>query len=119
MRQEFCPQAGEGYGPLWADTPPPGRHPLQGRRPSHQTATAVDGTHPTGIHSSFMMYPILAQTGAKNQRKESVKHRKSNPEFDLTMFRNTPREVWSAGVNKTIMTVNTTTIRVNRTMMRQ
>ena len=31
-----------------ADTPP-GRHP-------HETATAADGTHPTGMHSCFTLY---------------------------------------------------------------
>ena len=42
--QEFCPQRGKVYTPLadtpWADTPPP-----------NQTASATDGTHPTGMHS--------------------------------------------------------------------
>ena len=37
--QEFCPQGEGGVHHLWADTPPP------------PTATAVDGTHPTGMHS--------------------------------------------------------------------
>ena len=48
----------------WADTsmgrhlhgqtpPPPGRHPLWADTTSHQTTTAADGTHPTGMHSCF------------------------------------------------------------------
>ena len=32
---------------LWEDTPPPGQ------TPRHQTATAADDTHPTGMHSCF------------------------------------------------------------------
>ena len=51
---------GEVYTPWQADTPlagrqSSGRRPLAGRhppgRPPQQTATAVDGTHPTGMHS--------------------------------------------------------------------
>ena len=53
-------------------TPPPGRHlppgrhpqadPRQththpGRHPLPQTATAVDGTYPTGMHSCFYFFP--------------------------------------------------------------
>ena len=77
--QEFCPQGGVPqcllrYTPLlWAGTPPgqvpplgrhpPGRHPRGqaplleadpypwSRPPPQQTATAVDSTHPTGMHS--------------------------------------------------------------------
>ena len=41
-----------------ADTPLTGRHPPAGRHPSNRqtppgTATAVDATHPTGMHSCF------------------------------------------------------------------
>ena len=35
---------------LWADTPPSGQTPPRRQTPQ-QTATAADGTHPTGIHS--------------------------------------------------------------------
>ena len=44
--------------PPWEDTPGLGKHPPPGRHPPGQTpppipavATAVDGTHPTGMHS--------------------------------------------------------------------
>ena len=49
-----------GRHPPRADTPradttpgqtPPGRHPLGRHPPPGQTVTAVDGTHPTGMHS--------------------------------------------------------------------
>ena len=52
-----------GKTPLpWADTPPlgrlpspgqtpPGRHPYGQTHTPNQTATAADGTHPTGMHS--------------------------------------------------------------------
>ena len=51
--------------PPWADTPlgrhpvPPRQTPLLGRHPPphHQTATAADGTHPTGMHSCFCCRP--------------------------------------------------------------
>ena len=43
--------------PFWADTAagrqPPGRHPLA--RPPHDTATAADGTHSTGMHSCWYL----------------------------------------------------------------
>ena len=45
-RLSFCPQWGGGGmppGPPWAD--PPERHPLP------PTATAADGTHPSGMLS--------------------------------------------------------------------
>ena len=63
-----CPQGGR-CTPLWqtdpswksdtpwadtpwqADTPLAGRPPWAGRHPPQQTATAADGTHPTGMHS--------------------------------------------------------------------
>ena len=48
-----CPR-GEVYTPLWVDIPwtdTPGQTP---RRHPHQTATAADGTHPTGMHSCFL-----------------------------------------------------------------
>ena len=59
--QEFCPQ----WGVPPRQTPPPCRHPLAdtppGRHtPTHQTATAAGGTHPTGMHSCIKM-PILSQ----------------------------------------------------------
>ena len=62
-----CPQSGGAHTPLgrhhhpWADTPwqtspwadiPLGRHPPE-------MATATDGTHPTGMHSSFIHSFIL------------------------------------------------------------
>ena len=66
--QEFCPQGGclpdtppgqtpPPDTPLQADTPL-GRHPTRQTPPPQadtplpqQTATAADGTHPTGMHS--------------------------------------------------------------------
>ena len=52
--------------PTWADTPldrhPLGRHPPWADTPlirhphPQQTATAADGTHPTGMHSSFFLF---------------------------------------------------------------
>ena len=47
----------------WADTPHPGQTPhTLGRHPPPPTTTAVDGTHPTGIHSCFnvLYWPRLA-----------------------------------------------------------
>ena len=49
MFQEFCLRRG-GCTPPWADTPL-GRHTPLSRHPSPETATAVDSTHPTGMHS--------------------------------------------------------------------
>ena len=47
--------------PPWVDTPP-GRHPsplLAGRHPPpQQTATAVDGMHPTGMHSCKLLLQL-------------------------------------------------------------
>ena len=53
-----------GRHPTWADIPP-GRHPLgqtpSGRHPPArdppETATAANGTHPTGMHSCL---PVLS-----------------------------------------------------------
>ena len=51
-------QAGRHTPPWQADhhpqqaDPPLGRYPTPGRHPQ-QTATAADGTHPTGMHSCF------------------------------------------------------------------
>ena len=39
--------------------PPPGRHPPLGRHPPQQTATAADGTHPTGMHSCLFQINLL------------------------------------------------------------
>ena len=47
--QEFYPRGGV-HSP-WADTPPRADTPLLGRHPPRQTATAADGTYPTGMHS--------------------------------------------------------------------
>ena len=52
----------EVYTP-WADTPrlgrdSPSRHPL-GRHPPLETATAAEGTHPTGMHSCLQLHPYL------------------------------------------------------------
>ena len=47
MCQEFCPQWGQVYTP--------GRHPPPtGRDTPRQTATAAEGTHPTGMHSCYL-----------------------------------------------------------------
>ena len=44
------------HAPPWADTPlPPGRHP-SGQPSPGQTATAADGTHPTGMHSCLVNF---------------------------------------------------------------
>ena len=84
----FCPRGGitwagpprgPGTRPSWAGTPPPppdqvhtpqtryppgtGTHPGPGTTPSQQTATAADGTHPTGMHSCFFF--IFMQFSAK------------------------------------------------------
>ena len=72
--QSFCSRGG-GVHPLgrqppaWADTPPgrdsPGRHPLGRLSPPRQThpppetATAAEGTHPTGMHSCLQLHPYL------------------------------------------------------------
>ena len=42
-----------------ADTPPPGRYPPRQTHPlppTHETATAADGTHPNGMYSCFLIY---------------------------------------------------------------
>ena len=43
--------------PPWADTPL-GRHSPWADTPPQQTATVVDGTHPTGMHSCFSEHLI-------------------------------------------------------------
>ena len=48
------PRAGTA---TWADTPPLGRHP-----PAGQTVNAADGTHPTGIHSCFVVNSLKNTT---------------------------------------------------------
>ena len=61
-REGGLPQCMLGYTPLWEQTPPRSRHPPRAgtprsrpprdqAAPPQQTATAVDGTHPTGMHS--------------------------------------------------------------------
>ena len=64
-----------GQTPHWADNPL-GRHPFLGRQPPgqtplpgqtllpQQTATAADGTHPTGMHSCLML--ILGSRSRSN-----------------------------------------------------
>ena len=42
-----------GRHPLWADTPR-ADNPW-GRQPPKQTGTAIDGTHPTGMHTCFSL----------------------------------------------------------------
>ena len=90
----FCPQGGAGgrqtppgkqtplasrHTPLWADRnpwqaeappgkqthPSPGRHTFLGRQPPSRTATAANGTHPTGMHSClyFIVEHILLENG--------------------------------------------------------
>ena len=56
--QLFCSQGGVCLSACWdatpsrEQTPPPGtRHPPLGADHPQQTATAADGTHPTGMHS--------------------------------------------------------------------
>ena len=47
-----------GTHPLWADTRPrPDTPPWPDTR--QQTATAADGTHPTGMHSCFQMSSVV------------------------------------------------------------
>ena len=40
--------------PGQAHPPPPGRYPPVRYTPTQQMATAVDGTHPTGMHSCYL-----------------------------------------------------------------
>ena len=57
--QEFCSQGGGVHHAPWADTPPGQTHPEQTPPRTdtpRQTATAVDGTHPTGMHSCFTIF---------------------------------------------------------------
>ena len=42
-----------------ATNTPLGRHPPGQTPPPQQTATAVDGTHPTGMHSCFIVVVAL------------------------------------------------------------
>ena len=66
-----------GQTPPWADTPHLGRYPPGTSPPSHQTATAADGTHPTGIHSSYACVGIPKKIWAKltsNQHSNSMIH---------------------------------------------
>ena len=51
---------GELYIPHGQTPHPPARHPL-GRHPPGQTATAADGTHPTGMHSCFKFSFLFLQ----------------------------------------------------------
>ena len=66
-----CPRGGSCTSPMArhhtplgrhpGQTPhPPARHPL-GRHPPGQTATAADGTHPTGMHSCFKFSFLFLQ----------------------------------------------------------
>ena len=49
---------GEGVSaPVHAGIHPLGRHPL-GRHPLQQATTAADGTHPTGMHSCFLLIHV-------------------------------------------------------------
>ena len=53
--QKFCPRGASAS--VHAGIHPPGRHhllPLGRHPPPQQTATAADGTHPTGMHSWFI-----------------------------------------------------------------
>ena len=64
-----------GRHPLQAD-PPLGRHPLPGRHPprqtllqadtSQETATAVDGMHPTGMHSSLRLHGLQSSRNSSH-----------------------------------------------------
>ena len=59
--QEFCPQDGRCTLHPWTETPLLGRHTLDRLTPppppppSDQMATTADGTHPTGMHSNFLL----------------------------------------------------------------
>ena len=42
-----------------AEIHPPGRQPPGQTPPPQQTATAVDGTHPTGMHSCLHLNDVI------------------------------------------------------------
>ena len=50
MFSQACVKNSVQGGSAWANTPYLGRHP--------PTATAVDGTHPTGMHSCWFIFLI-------------------------------------------------------------
>ena len=63
-----------GRHPPWANTPlgrptPLGRHPPWADTPPQQTATAADGTHPTGMHSCFIMWLQRSERSHRNHIK--------------------------------------------------
>ena len=47
-------QAGTPPTPGQVHPPPPGRYPPVRYTPTQQMVTAVDGTHPTGMHSCYL-----------------------------------------------------------------
>ena len=60
LQLSVCPQWGSASVQVGIPIPPPGpgtplrtRHPSRTRHPPQETATAADGTHPTGMHSCF------------------------------------------------------------------
>ena len=50
-----------GYHPSWSRHPPPPADPPGAGTQREQTATVADGTHPTGMHSCYMMLLQLLQ----------------------------------------------------------
>ena len=49
------------FSPREQTPPPRSRHPRE-QTPPGETATAADGTHPTGMHSCFLMFLAFAST---------------------------------------------------------
>ena len=76
----FTPVCHSVHGEVWpsacwdnppeVDTPPPGADP-----PREQTDTAVDGTHPTGMHSCYQYFRLIIT----RQEKSVFLFSKSSP----------------------------------------
>ena len=66
--QEFCPHGRRSVHPPWADTPLP-----------RQTASAADGTHPTGI----LEFVLTVPTGGTQCAREICTNRELCEVFSL------------------------------------
>ena len=61
VRKQSCGKVmfSEACIPACTGADPPGRIPTRQTPPPQQTATAADGTHPTGMHSSQIYFHIF------------------------------------------------------------
>ena len=66
----FCSRGGVCLSACWDTTP----SPQEQTPPPEQTATAADGTHPTGIHSSLSVYLLFLWKATWLLRPQCVVH---------------------------------------------